>query len=187
MSEFKVGDKIVIIQNPTSNCTSKLRVGDTAKIDTFFFDNAGQKISARMACDSKLSSCYHNLENIELAPPKWSIYKNDLPWGKLSNKQKGKALLAELDGLPMNIIAKSPSGGDLFICCEKINSSESVVYRARPEPVKLEPTMAELFIADWRSLSSESDAKQALMIRGYDEIYILASQIIAKGWTKPCK
>ena len=160
MSKFNAGDKIVRVNKdspwaPIGYETTVLKNGKYKDSD---------------------SSCKTGIvdEWWELVAPKWSRYNNDLPWEKLSNKKKGEFLLAELDGSPMNIIAKSPSGGDLFIRCEKINSSESVVYRARPEPVKPAPTMEELFIADW---------KDRLM----GNLEESAEHMIDKGWTKPCK
>jgi hypothetical protein len=163
MSEFKVGDEVIIIRK-TSGYLGKLKVGDSAKIDCFFFDNAGQKISARMTFDSNSISCYHNLENIKLAKPKWSIYNNGLPWEKLSNKQKGKLLLAAHSGVKFF----------KFYNITPTFSDYSHVYTAiKPEPVKPEPTMEELFVADWEECAS--------LIRTFPK------RMIAKGWTKPCK
>ena len=156
MSEFKVGDNIVRVKNFAQHAPKGYK---TTILKSYKYLDA----------DGDLTSFIS--EYWELAKPKWSIYNNYLPWEKLSDKQKGEMLLAELDGIPMNMIAKSLSGGDSFISCEEIDSSESVVYRARTEPVKPKPTMAELFIADWKEFGV------GLFIAPY---------MIAKGWAKPC-
>ena len=168
MSEFKVGDEVRIIRK-TSGYAGKLRVGDSAKIDCFFFDNAGQKISARMTCDSNSISCYHNLENIKLAKPKWSIYNNDLPWEKLSNKQKGKILVADNDGIEIQ------GHGFLSLAMPVRFDITSIAYFAvKPEPAKPEPTMEELFDGDWKECFLGDPAT-------------FNKRMIVKGWTKPCK
>ena len=165
MSEFKAGDKIIITENPTSNCKSKLKVGDTAKIDSFYFDNLGQKVSAKMTCDAHKIGCFFNLSKIKLANPKWSIYNNDLPWEKLSNKQKGKLLLAAHSGVKF---FKFKDVKPEFLW------DRHVYVAIKPEPVKPEPTMAELFIADWPA-------------RDTGILDVCADKMIAKGWAKPCK
>jgi hypothetical protein len=161
MSEFKVGDEVIIIRK-TSGYLGKLKVGDSAKIDCFFFDNAGQKISARMTFDSNSISCYHNLENIKLAKPKWSIYNNGLPWEKLSDKQKGKLLVADNNGIMFR--GFSTSGRPKF------NLYNEVYTAIKDEPVK--PTMAELFLIDWQDC--EFSLQKAI------------DCMIAIGWNKPC-
>jgi hypothetical protein len=165
MSKFKVGDKIVIVKI-TKNCRSDLKVGDTAIIDDLFFNKIEKvNLSASMLCDKNIKSCYHALENIELVKPKWSIYNNTLPWSELSDKQKGKLLLGDHKGIKFTIdnVALTRVG---FI-------ADNSVYKAQYiEPVKPEPTMAELFLIDWQD---------CLCVGGKQE-----QKMIAKGWTKPC-
>ena len=67
MNKFKEGDEIVIVKT-TKGCQSNLKVGDKAIIDTIFFNKyKGVNTSANMLCDKNIGSCFHGLENIELA------------------------------------------------------------------------------------------------------------------------
>jgi hypothetical protein len=98
---------------------------------------------------------------------KWSIYNNTLPWSQLSDKQKGKLLLAGHNGITISmrsVIFFKPAFDD-----------GSAIYKAiKPETVKPEPTMAELLTLDILSCSG--------FLRPHD-----VNDLIAKGWTKPCK
>jgi hypothetical protein len=109
-------------------------------------------------------------EMMHLLKPKWTIYNNTLPWADLSDKQKGKMLLAQLEDDSIKLVRKALCGQDLFIHCEEICAGEGVVYRAQPEPVKPEPTMAELFEIDWMDCPN------------YEGLY--SEQMITKGWVK---
>jgi hypothetical protein len=100
MSKFKVGDEVRIIKD-TAGYVGKLRIGDIAIISEFNNTNR----SAIMNTETGLCSCFHDLENIELVKPKWTIYNNTLPWKELSDKQKGKMLLANYNKIKF----KSPS------------------------------------------------------------------------------
>tara|TARA_R110000850_G_scaffold24625_6_gene71902 strand:- start:1883 stop:2464 length:582 start_codon:yes stop_codon:yes gene_type:complete len=163
MSRFKVGDRIRITVNPSENCNSLLRVGDVGIIDEFYLNGAGEEVSASMNCDLGVIGCFHNLENIELAKPKWTIYNNTLPWSDLSDKQKGKMLLGRHIGLAFTIDGV-PFSNTRF-------SGGSSVYKAQYiELVKPEPTMEELFHSDFYGIRSGSITVARLMI--------------TKGWVK---
>jgi hypothetical protein len=103
----------------------------------------------------------------ELAKPKWTIYNNTLPWSDLSDKQKGKMLLGDHEGIKFTI------DNVAFIRVGFVG--ENSVYKAQYiEPVKPEPTMAELFMADL------SECNTGLLKH-------IPEPMIAKGWTKSCK
>jgi hypothetical protein len=159
MSEFKVGNEIRVVRT-TPFCMSALEVGDTAIIDELYFNrDAGFSTSARMLCDKNVSSCFHSLENIELVKQDWTIYNNTLPWAELSDEQKGKMLLADHNG-------KSFGGTH-----KTVFNNPCHPYQAKPEP-----TMAELFLADWGDIAG-------VEMDGY---FNFAGKIIAKGWVKKC-
>ena len=149
MSKFKAGDKIV-------------RVKQDAPWAPIGYETTVLKGDKYKDSDSGCKTCIAD-DYWELVAPKWSIYNNDLPWEKLSNKQKGKMLLAAHEKIS-------------FCGCgheSPIFNLDSQVYVAiKPEPVK--PTMEELFIADWKKFSTGSLSE-------------LAPQMIAIGWNKPCK
>jgi hypothetical protein len=149
MSKFKVGDEVRIIKD-TAGYVGKLRIGDIAIISEFNNTNR----SAIMNTETGLCSCFHDLENIELVKPKWTIYNNTLPWKELSDKQKGKMLLAAHDG-------KS------FGTHKAVFKNPDHSYQA----VKSKPTMEELFLADWKECCPFS-------------VETFADKIIAKGWAK---
>ena len=92
-------------------------------------------------------------EMMALLKPKWTIYNNELKWSALSDKQKGKMLLATHSGV-------------LFGGTKKpIFNNSNHPYKA----VKPKPTMAELFLADWLSTSGVSGCGRS-------------EQMITKGW-----
>ena len=97
--------------------------------------------------------------------PKWTIYNNTVTWEKLSDKKKGKLLLAEHNKEIIKMVAASSCGKYTFLHSIKIDSSKPIAYRAAPAPapVKAGPAMARLFEHDW-----------------YD--CLCAYQMIAKGW-----
>ena len=169
MNKFNMGDKVKAI---SESCGwGGVKAGDLGIVEGVF----GPEIKASFL-GQKNWRC--RAKDLELVALKWSIYNNDLPWEKLSNKQKGKLLLAEHSGVKFFKFGNiTPAFSD-----------DSQVYVAiKTEPVKPPPTMEDLFIADWKSLSSESDTTKDMMLEGYDATHILASQMIAKGWTKSCK
>jgi hypothetical protein len=90
---------------------------------------------------------------------KWTIYNNTLPWSDLSDKQKGKLLLANHSGIRIEGV------GFLSIAIPVKFECNIIVYFA----VKPEPTMAELFKDDWFEC----------LISGRGEQH---EKMIAKGW-----
>jgi hypothetical protein len=153
MSEFKVGIKVKVIRLNTL-LNLKIKIDDVRSItDTC---PTGVQLDG-------LSDGWINDEDVKLVVPKWSIYNNDLPWKKLSNKQKGKMLLAAHEKVPF-----CGCGNELPI----FNLDSQVYVAIKPEPVK--PTMAELFVSDW----TEQDSFYKINV---------ANHMITKGWTKPCK
>ncbi|MFT6988204.1 MAG: hypothetical protein ACJASL_000164 [Paraglaciecola sp.] len=163
MSKFKVGDEAKVI-GTNSMLNSEIKIGDIRVVTNICLNG--------VELDSIGGGWIHDYD-VELVKPKWTIYNNTLPWSDLSDKQKGKMLLAQLEGVSIRLVAKSMCGEDCFIHCEEIDTIETVVYRAKPAPVKPEPTMAELFIDDWKECSSSSSEA-------------FAGKMIAKGWVKKC-
>ena len=103
----------------------------------------------------------------------WTIYNNTLTWEQLSDKKKGKFLLAEQNKEIIKMVATSSCGRYPFLHSVKIDSSKPIVYRAAPAPapVKTGPTMEELFASDW-GICSDSG------------MYNMWAKMIAKGWKK---
>jgi hypothetical protein len=161
MNKFKVGDD-VIISEVTNSYSGKLTLGSLAVVGEFNHNCT----FARMIGELNIMCGWHDLNNIKHAE-KWSIYSNTLPWSELSDKQKGKLLLGRHQGLDFTIDGlgfKSVSFDCVFY-----------VYKAiKPEPEKPEPTMAELLTKDILGCSG--------FLRPHD-----VDELIAKGWTKPCK
>jgi hypothetical protein len=160
MNEFKVGDEVKVVEI-TLAYAGNLKVCDTAIIKKF---QINQNRFVMLVGDDSNECCWHDVNNIELVKPKWSIYNNTLPWSELSDKQKGKLLLA------------AHSKIQFFDCGYEspIFNLDNQVYKAQEaEPVKPEPTMAELFLIDWQ---------ECLCVGGKQE-----KKMIAKGWTKTCK
>ena len=162
MSEFKVGDKVTVTASNKALrnhlCNAKIKLGSSHVVTGL--SHRGEPLLDDLTCG------YVKSEFINLAAPKWSIYNNDLPWEKLSNKQKGKMLLAAHSGVKFEGVVSNPPA---FDCVE-------APYTAiKPEPVKSRPTMSELFIADfWKDCLMKSLEESA-------------KNMIAKGWAKPCK
>ena len=161
MNEFKVGDEVVI-NLLTGGYSGKLKVGSVAIIGEF----STKLPFVKMVGELNIMCCWHNLANIKHAE-KWSIYNNTLPWSELSDKQKGKLLLGRHTKLRFTV-GSYDFDNVLF-------DDASLIYKAiKPEQVKPEPTMAELFTSDWKEFSTGLLSE-------------LAPQMIAKGWTKTCK
>jgi hypothetical protein len=147
MNEFKVGDEIV----RASDFGRHAPEGYTCKVV------GGHMYTDK---DGELGLIYD--WQWELAKPKWTIYNNTLPWSELSDKQKGKMLLAQNNKLKFESFTSSGP---------TMPFSKGWVYVVeKPEPVKPEPTMAELFKKDWYD---------CLRVDGKYE-----QQMIAKGWVK---
>jgi hypothetical protein len=97
----------------------------------------------------------------------WTIYNNTQPWSELSDKQKGKLLLAAHSNLTISV-------GNIGLIFKPAFDDGNMVYQVKkPKPVKPEPTMEELFLIDWQ---------ECLCVGGKQE-----QKMIAKGWAKPCK
>jgi hypothetical protein len=154
MSKFKTGDEVKAIS--TSFGWGAVEAGDIGVVKVAL----GIELRVDFA-DHKDWSCYE--KDLELVKPKWSIYNNTLPWSQLSDKQKGKLLVADNNGLIFNGLTFN-------------NRPQFIYYNAvytvtKPEPVKPEPTMAEMFVSDWSEQKS---------IYKKD----VADYMIAKGWSK---
>jgi hypothetical protein len=161
MNEFKVGDEVVI-NLLTGGYSGKLKVGSVATIGKF----STKTSFVKMVGELNIMCCWHNLANIKHAE-KWSIYNNTLPWSQLSDKQKGKLLLAAHAKIRFTCNKLDVFGDVAF-------NNKGGIYNAQYiELVKPEPTMEELFLIDW---------KDCLCVGGKQE-----QKMIAKGWTKPCK
>jgi hypothetical protein len=157
MSKFKVGDEIVRI----NNLRHDIKIGFKTIVEPHYY---------YMAPTGEFIKIID--KNWDLSKPKWTIYNNTLPWSDLSDKQKGKLLLAKLNGIALCIVVKSLQGGDTFIDnIGIIHSRGQCVYRAQLEPVKPEPTTAELFFTDWH----ETDVH---LVKEFSEY------MIGKGWVK---
>lgn len=105
---------------------------------------------------------YHG-NRIHIRPEKeWTIYNNDLPFGELTDEQKGKLMVASLSCAICTSV-----NGDLK-SVEKPSWHKDVTYRAK-QP---EPSMVDKFIADvpagldWR------------------EVELAALHMINEGWVK---
>ena len=160
MNKFKVGDNVEVTASNKALrkhlCNPKIKLGSSHVV-------AGLSLRGEALLDDLVYG-YVKPEFINLVAPKWSIYNNDLPWEKLSNKQKGKMLLAAHSGVKFEGVVSNPPAFD----CEK-----SPYTAIKPEPAKPEPTMEELFMADWKECGVGLE--------------YLAPDMVAKGWTKPCK
>jgi hypothetical protein len=160
MSKFKVGHKIVVLaRNSTLN--NEIKINDIRTVTDTQSDG--------VELDSIADGWVHDVD-IELASkiikPKWTIYNNKLPWSELSDKQKGKLLLAGHNGITISM-----KNGIFF---KPAFDDGSAIYKAiKPETAKPEPTMAELFLIDWQD---------CLCVGGKQE-----QNMISKGWTKTCK
>jgi hypothetical protein len=147
MRKFKVGDEIVRVSVETS--WAHIGYKSTVLENYVYLCKDGEYTPI-------------NDGQWELAKPKWTIYNNAIPWGKLTNVKKGEMLLANHSGIEIKGV------GFLSITQPVIFDCEHIAYFA----VKPEPTMEDLFNAD----CSESNTR-----------FSLAKQMIAKGWNKSCK
>jgi hypothetical protein len=162
MRGFKVGDKVVIIEL-LDNYPGNLKVGDIATIG----EVSKRAQTVKMVCDAEISCTWQFEFNIKHAE-KWSIYNNTLPWSELSDKQKGELLLAAHSNLTISV-------GNIGLIFKPAFDDRNMVYQVKkPEPIKPEPTMAELFNSD----SVDFDFRRSTDFPEY---------MISKGWTKTCK
>jgi hypothetical protein len=113
MSKFKVGDEIVRIND--------LRTDIKTGFKTVVRNGYCYKTPTGELVDIIN-------KNWELVNPKWSIYNNTLPWSQLSDKQKGKLLLAGHNGITISM-----KNGIFF---KPAFDDGSAIYKAiKPEPV----------------------------------------------------
>jgi hypothetical protein len=162
MRKFKVGDDVIISE--VSKCYSgKLTLGSLAVIGQFNHNCT----FAKMIGELNIMCGWHDLTKIKHAE-KWSIYNNTQPWSKLSDKQKGKIMVAENDGYEIEGVKCTALNKPVRFDCHHI-----AYFAVEPEPPKPEPTIEEVFESDWYDCSQ---------ITGD-----CAGQMIAKGWTKSCK
>jgi hypothetical protein len=165
MNKFKEGDN-VIISEVTNSYSGKLTLGSLAVIGQF----NNNCTFVKMIGELNIMCGWHDVNNIEIVKPKWSIYNNTLPWAELSDKQKGKLLVANINDVAICMSVKSLRGDETFINNVKIDKGDVCVYRAQPKPVKPEPTMTQLFVKDWNEVCDNT-------ISGAD-------RMIARGWNK---
>ena len=98
--------------------------------------------------------------------PKWTIYNNATPWSELSDKKKGKLLLAAHSGV--NIGGR---GFRYLVNPVQFVDPTRAYFAIKPTPVKTGPTMEEIFASDW-GICSDSG------------MYNMWAKMIAKGWKK---
>jgi hypothetical protein len=156
----------------------KFKVGDNAVRVSCFTDKSPKGYVTKVL----ENDLYNDINGIkrdfwshfwELVPediaPKWTIYNNTLTWSDLSDKQKGKLMVAENDGYEIKGFKCTALNKPVRFDCHHIT-----YFAVEPVPVKPEPTMAELFRNDWATCNFGLDAN-------------IQEQMIAKGWTKSCK
>jgi hypothetical protein len=158
VNKFKVFDKIIRVAVAEKGTP----VGYTAEVTKLYgyIDNFGTEIGVY---DSQWELVSEDIK------PKWTIYNNTLPWSQLSDKQKGKLMVAENDGYEIEGVKCTALNKPVRFDCHHI-----AYFAVEPEPAKPEPTMEELFDADSESFD----------FRGSGDF---PEYMIAKGWTKTCK
>ena len=72
--------------------------------------------------------------------PKWTIYNNTLTWEQLSDKKKGKLLLAAHSGV--NIGGR---GFRYLVNPVQFVDPTRAYFAIKPAPTKVEPTIQDLF------------------------------------------
>ena len=158
MSRFKKGDRVLVTgENATLN--ENFKIGNT------------HIVTATKSASVQLDDICNGWVNDVDLWSRWTIYNNAEAWSELSDKKKGKFLLAEQNKEIIKMVATSSCGRYPFFHSIKIDSSKPIVYRAAPAPVKPEPTMEELFASDW-GICSDSG------------MYNVFNKMIAKGWKK---
>ena len=154
MSKFKVGDEVEAVSE--SFTWGYVKVGDLGVVT--------DKYEEQLIVDFPNQSLWYCHEkDLKLVKDKWSIYNNTQPWSQLSDKQKGKLLVADNRGLIFN--------GFTIKIRPSFSYYNSVYAVTKTKLVKPEPTMAELFKKDWYDCFCDEDKYE---------------QMISKGWTKPC-
>ena len=111
MGKIKVGKRVVVTASDEELrnycCNGKIKNGGSHEI-------TGISKAGESYCLDGVDSAWLKLGMIKLANPKWSIYTNDIEWCKLSNKQKGKLLLASHEGLEFRVNGNSPINYPFF-------------------------------------------------------------------------
>ena len=156
MSKFKVGDDVRVI-GLSDLLHPGIKIGDVRAVTA--------TCSNGVQLDGFSDGWVYDI-HIETLKTKWSIYNNTLPWSQLSDKQKGKLLLARHKGLALTI--------DGLVFKSVAFDSDVCVYKVQYiEPVKPEPTMEELFEIDMGECVNYGTERNSKLM-------------IAKGWTKTC-
>ena len=157
MSKFKVGDEVEAVSE--SFTWGYVKVGDLGVVT--------DKYEEQLIVDFPNQSLWYCHEkDLKLVKDKWSIYNNTQPWSQLSDKQKGKLMVAENSGHEIKGFKCTSLNKPVRFDCHHIT-----YFAFEPAPVKPETTMPELLMVD---LSQCHDGD-------------LISHLINKGWTKPCK
>jgi hypothetical protein len=157
MSKFKVGDDVKVI-GLSKLLHPGVKIGDVRTVTA--------TCSNGVQLDGFSDGWVYDI-HIETLKPKWSIYNNTLPWSQLSDKQKGKMLLARNSKIKFTC-------NKVYVSWDVAFNNEGGIYKAQYiEPVKPEPTMTQLFVKDWNEVC--------------DNTIIGANKMIARGWTKTCK
>ncbi len=157
MSKFKVGIDVRVI-GLSKLLHPGIKIGDVR--------NVTATCSNGVQLDGFSDGWVYDI-HIETLKPKWSIYNNTLQWSELSDKQKGKLLLAAHSG------ANIGGRGFLYLVNPvKFVDPNRAYFAVKSKTVKPEPTMAELFKKDWYDCFCDEDKYE---------------QMIARGWNKPCK
>ena len=105
MGKIKVGKRVVVTASNEELrnycCNGKIKNGGSHEI-------TGISKAGESYCLDGVDSAWLKLGMIKLANPKWSIYTNDIQWRDLSNKQKGKMLLAGHGAMEFTINGDAP-------------------------------------------------------------------------------
>ena len=154
MGKIKVGKRVVVTASDEAlrlnGCDERIKNGGIHKIT-----GGGDEL---YCLDDMVLGLVHS-DMIKLASPKWSIYTNDIPWCDLSDKQKGKLLLAGHAGLEFRLDGR---GNPLQYPAFKGNTTVYKAVKPTPEPEPIE----DIFIKDWFEQSKN------------------VNMMISLGWTK---
>jgi hypothetical protein len=132
MSKIKTGSTVQVTaldsQLRDDGCNSKIFHGSVHKITEIFSDDF---------CLDDLNDGLITKDYVKLID-KWTIYNNTLPWSELSDKQKGKMLLAAHS----NVLFKIKDG----MVLDKVKfMQDTTTYCA----IVVEEDLVELFKIDW--------------------------------------
>jgi hypothetical protein len=152
MSKFNVGDEIVRVRKGSMRVPQGYQTKVLNGYEYICFYGSVYPI-----CDD-----YWELASKDIKP-KWTIYNNTLPWSQLSDKQKGKLLLAAHEKMLFCGFGLQLPNFAFVNSVYKVESSEMA-----------EPTMAELFEIDMGECVNYGTERNSNLM-------------IAKGWTKSCK